>query len=217
MDEGEAGWADLPEELLCHILAWLPNNSVAPVARTCRRWFACSSPSLRTKFSIKQVCSRLELLQWAVQKEGCPMDTTTSAMAASSGQLETLWWAVERPDGGVPCPWNEMTCWCAARRGDISMLRWTSEKGCPWQPQALCEVASSFGHLAVLKWVIEEQGRDNIDYRVCHEMAERKGQAEVMQWIHDKAGPVQSILAHPGYVMFGNSTVQQGQPRRPPH
>jgi hypothetical protein len=53
------------------------------------------------------------------------------------------------------CPWNEETCYLAAKGGHLEMLQWARENGCPWNWQT-CWKAAEGGHLEVLKWASEK-------------------------------------------------------------
>ena len=45
-------------------------------------------------------------------------------------------------------------CDAAARSGQLEELKWTREKGCPWDGRT-CSNAAKYGHLEVLKWARE--------------------------------------------------------------
>ncbi|KAL6069312.1 Ankyrin repeat domain-containing protein [Balamuthia mandrillaris] len=114
----------LPEEMLSHVLAKLPEDSVAPAARACRRSYRCSPPLLRHRLSLKWACSSLDALKWG-RANGCPWDEETCRFAAMHGQLEALQWA-----RGNGCPWNEWTCKWAAAAGHLEQVL-LQEKGLP--------------------------------------------------------------------------------------
>ncbi|CAB9521857.1 ankyrin repeat protein [Seminavis robusta] len=46
------------------------------------------------------------------------------------------------------------TCAFAAGHGQLEILKWARENGCPWNEDT-CEMASSGGYLEVLKWARE--------------------------------------------------------------
>ena len=46
------------------------------------------------------------------------------------------------------CPWDEGTCYYAAKEGHVDVLRYAHEKGCPWNPTpTTCYMAAQGGHL----------------------------------------------------------------------
>ncbi|KAL6043262.1 Ankyrin repeat-containing protein, partial [Balamuthia mandrillaris] len=135
----------IPDEVLCHILGMLPESMVAIAARTCRRWFACTLPSLRLKLSVRVMCSRLELLQWAV-RNGYTMDKATCYSSAAQGQFEVLKWALENG-----CPWDKFAFWWAAHRGYLDMVKWLFANH--YTEKKDIEVHST--HLEVLDWAHE--------------------------------------------------------------
>ena len=48
---------------------------------------------------------------------------------------------------------DERTCTSAALEGNLEVLKWAREQGCPWD-EATC--AAKGGHFAVLKWAREQ-------------------------------------------------------------
>ncbi len=52
------------------------------------------------------------------------------------------------------CPWNAVTCSAAAEGGHLSCLQWRRENGCPWN-FFTCSAAASGGHLSCLRWARE--------------------------------------------------------------
>jgi hypothetical protein len=71
------------------------------------------------------------------------------AAAAMVGDLEALK-ALRRAE---IFPWDERTCWRAAKGGHLEVLRWARANGCPWDWRTCAEAAEK-GHLEVLKWAI---------------------------------------------------------------
>jgi hypothetical protein len=69
--------------------------------------------------------------------------------AVTNGLLDLIKWA--RKNG---CPWNEDTCFNAARGGHLEVLKWARENGCPWDSRT-CYNAATGGHLEVLQWARE--------------------------------------------------------------
>ena len=52
------------------------------------------------------------------------------------------------------CPWDEQTCWSAAKYGHIECLKYAHEKGCPWDEKT-CWSAAYYGHLECLTYAHE--------------------------------------------------------------
>jgi hypothetical protein len=65
-------------------------------------------------------------------------------------KLEYLVWAREVKN----CDWNSVTIYAAARQGNLAMVKYCVENGCPMDEDA-CTVAASAGHLDVLKYLHE--------------------------------------------------------------
>jgi len=45
----------------------------------------------------------------------------------------------------------------AAKEGQLSVLQWLREEGCPMNGNKACMMAAKEGHLAVLEWVVKTQ------------------------------------------------------------
>ena len=51
------------------------------------------------------------------------------------------------------CPWDVWTCSHAAGWGHLEVLKWACANGCPWDDYT-CSWAANSGHLEVLKWAL---------------------------------------------------------------
>lgn len=49
------------------------------------------------------------------------------------------------------CPWDRRTCAAAARNSDLEALRWLREKGCPWDSRTL-DAAAEVGAMDLFEW-----------------------------------------------------------------
>ncbi len=91
----------LPNELVAHILQYVPPLWHVLCKFVCRRWHlllmpVCLQPA--NGFMKDVICGgHLEVLQWA-RSQGCPWNEDTCAHAAQKGYLEVLQWA--RMQGG---------------------------------------------------------------------------------------------------------------------
>ena len=47
------------------------------------------------------------------------------------------------------CPWDEWTCWFAAKGGQLEVLQWAHANGCPWDHRT-CANAAEGGHFELL-------------------------------------------------------------------
>lgn len=53
------------------------------------------------------------------------------------------------------CPWDEETCYLAARMGRLNVLQWARKKGCPWHDWH-CEAASR-QHPDTSRWILDHR------------------------------------------------------------
>ncbi|KAL6054459.1 Ankyrin repeat domain-containing protein [Balamuthia mandrillaris] len=180
----------------------------------------------------------LHVLQWALE-QGCPWSPHTFALAARRGHLEVLRWIRANqgqhackewcPDMNAAlegqwevlkwlhfevgcawsgasvcsaiaaignlsmlqwvrdrgCPWDESTCSAAAGKGHLEVLQWAREQGCPWQ-ESTCNKAAMNGHLHVLQWARAHGCPWNED--TCSEAA-LNGHLHVLQWARAQGCP----------------------------
>ena len=59
------------------------------------------------------------------------------------------------PHIAVGCLWNEDMCWHVAGGGNLHVLQWAWEHGCPWDDHTSCAKAAESGFLHVLQWARE--------------------------------------------------------------
>jgi hypothetical protein len=76
----------------------------------------------------------------------------TCAIAASSGQFETVKWLREKG-----CAWCAMTCTGAARGGYLEILRFARENGCDWNALVSTKAAAG-GHIDILNYAHDNGG-----------------------------------------------------------
>jgi len=108
------------------------------------------SGSGRLACAAAAIGGHLRTLQFLVSS-GAKMDPlTTTAACASRFGMGVLAWAC---DNG--CKLRHSAAEAAARRGDVDCLRWLRARGAPCrQDVALC--AAAFGHVLVIKYLMEE-------------------------------------------------------------
>ncbi|KAL6076364.1 Ankyrin repeat domain containing protein [Balamuthia mandrillaris] len=197
----------LPDELLCQVLEQLPEDMVAVAARTCRRWFRCSSPPLRRTLFARRACTRVPLFQWASQNgyaaerwhtcliaaehgalgllqwlraQGWALGGDLCARAASSGHLAVLRWLREQG-----CRWGPEVLGGAAVTGHVEVLEWAKAHGCPDNPN-ICQLAAIWGHLGALKWAREHSYA--WDEEVCRRVVDG-GHLKALQWLRAHGCP----------------------------
>jgi hypothetical protein len=66
-------------------------------------------------------------------------------MGALALHLDILKWARENN-----CPWNERTCYKAARNGHLNVLQWARENDCKWDLKT-CYKASKGGRASAAR------------------------------------------------------------------
>jgi len=95
--------------------------------------------------------------------------------------LSTFVWAVANG-----CQWQfAQTCNTLARAGNLEVLQWAREHGCPLRA-GTCRAAAECGHLEVLKWAREQDCQMN--EATCRSAA-GGGQLEVLMWLREHGYP----------------------------
>jgi len=99
-------------------------------------------------------CSSISMLEcaWNVIDQGKHSQTTFCAQVSLTKKLEFLKWAREEKK----CDWDEWTSVSAAYHGNLEMLKYCVDNGCPVQKD-LCVIVAGLGHLNVLKFLIDEK------------------------------------------------------------
>lgn len=116
-----------------------------------------------------EMARSISLIQFALQLQPYngviyPVDEYICSRAASFGNLELIIWARDpltvKPRGITQIPWDQETCYQAARKGHLHVLAGIRNPDlaggpCPWS-SLLCEYAAQYGHLHILEWVRSE-------------------------------------------------------------
>ncbi|GFR40800.1 hypothetical protein Agub_g1417 [Astrephomene gubernaculifera] len=84
---------------------------------------------------------------------GCPMDMETVRAAARKGHLQVVVWLVEALGAALQLGAEEFSS--AACSGNLELLRWLHERGCPWDADAIAGAAGS-GCEEALEWLVEQ-------------------------------------------------------------
>jgi len=92
----------------------------------------------------------LEILKWLIAN-GCGCCEDLHFMLRSAVILK-CWWMMEI---GVAGPWSASVSNTAATPGNLEILKWLVEQGCPLDPSEVMLRAVSEGYLHVIKWVAE--------------------------------------------------------------
>jgi hypothetical protein len=83
------------------------------------------------------------------------------------------------------CPCDSATCRAAAGGGYLEVLKWLHHQGCPWDA-ATCYAAATGGHLEVLKW-LHNTGCP-WDSETCYAAA-TFGHLEMLKWLRNQGCP----------------------------
>jgi hypothetical protein len=100
---------------------------------------------------------------------------------------------------------NEAVSRVAAQRGDLEMLRWLQEHGCPWRTHSILNEAAS-SSIELTAWVKRQPGV------VCNEdtmnIAARKGLTAVCEYLHAEQCPWSALTCFYAAVHGRLSTLQ---------
>jgi hypothetical protein len=126
------------------------------------------------------VMGDFELVRWCYE-HGCPWDASRAAIyAAHSSNVELMSWVLQQPGTQLcmnvmcvavwqssaamcqylhtqHCPWSVTSSWHAANKGDVDLVRWLIDNGCPFHARELCMAAAQAGRTEVLD-CLQQQG-----------------------------------------------------------
>ena len=142
-----------------HVLQWAHENglpwSVRTFASRCR--WRHRHPAVPTRQWLPLECDTCASAASMAASKRCSTCAPTTAPATS-----TCYFAATRGHMEVlrwahenGCPWDGDGVRSAGGRGDLETLQWAVARGCPLQDR-VCSAAASGGHLAVLQWARSE-------------------------------------------------------------
>ena len=133
--------------------------------------------------------TKLELLKWAREVKQCEWDEKTIKVAAAIGNLEMLKYCFSNE---CPCD-EEMSCKLAAKGGNLDCLRFLFDKmnlsretGIETATQAALQ-AVKYGHLYIVKYIVEERKIPEVVKVSCVTNAARYGRLDCLNYSVDEA------------------------------
>ena len=128
-------------------------------------------------------CSSISMLEcaWNMIDQGKDNEAMFCARVALTNKLEFLKWAREEKK----FEWDELTSVSAAYHGNLEMLKYCFDNGCPLRKD-LCAIVAQHGHLNMLKFLIDEKKLE-YDERVVIAGAGSIGNLDMLKYlIEDK-------------------------------
>jgi len=166
----------LPDDILKNVFTKLPSSHrfISPVSRTFRNLYELSTKEeFKNKTHTYSISSEPALDIYLDEAKYCRFrEMEASRVGAGAGQIGFIeksgkWNQFTPRDAANKgqlhvlkwlrergCPWDEWTCYWAAHGGHLKILQWVREEGCPWDWQT-CNAAAWENNLDVLKWAIE--------------------------------------------------------------
>jgi len=141
-------WRDLLENYILKELNSIDQKQLYSSFKDAREAIKRSGIKLIKGFKIEDLTS-LSQLEIAWVHRAMPQEWFCSRVA-SMNKLEYLVWVREVKN----CDWGLLTIYAAARQGNLSMIKYCVENGCPMDEHA-CYWAAREGHLDVLKYLHE--------------------------------------------------------------
>jgi len=148
-------------------------------------------------------CSSISTLEWAwnVIDQGKDSKAMFCARVAMTEKLEFLKWAREEKK----CDWDDKTSEMAAYYGNLEMLKYCVDNGCPLRKD-ICAIVARNGHLNLLKFLIDEK-KLAYDEKQVMGNAGYGGNLDMLKYlIEDKkhTNPMSQILAFRETIRFGH-------------
>jgi len=150
-----------------------------------------------------QECSSISMLEWVwnVIDRGKHSQVLFCAQVAGRNKLEFLKWAREEKK----CDWDDKTSEMAAYYGNLEMLKYCVDNGCPLRKD-ICAIVARNGHLNLLKFLIDEK-KLAYDEKQVMGNAGCGGNLDMLKYlIEDKkhTNPMSQILAFRETIRFGH-------------
>jgi len=163
---------------LCEASARVGNLQVLQMARKRHCWWGVST------FRGAMEKGHFDLFQWAY-RAGCQWDSeirnVVAFYAAYYGNIQVVQWALDHD-----CWVGDATSTGAVMGGQLGMLKWLCELGCPLHDADASEYAAKSGNLAILKY-LHQQGC-LFDEETCSAAA-GNGHLETLRWLREQGCP----------------------------
>jgi len=151
----------------------------------------------------------IEVLEWLV-KEGCPLFDTAREAAIEANHLKVLKWLITHGCPGTikidyslavrysrheifkwlveqKFRWDEGLPISAALIGNLDVLKWLREEGCPWDDERVVLTAVKHSQFEVLRWATQIGcSWPEIDPWLVVKWTYSENDIKVLQWIHDE-------------------------------
>ena len=129
--------------------------------------------------------NKLELLKWAREEKKCRWDEKTINTAAHQGNLEMVKYCVANKFRVYKFPIGWRTFACAARNGDLEILKYLLEEMKASWDWSTAAWAAQNGHLHILEYLVERK-YDKYDERACM-WAAVNGHLDCLRHLHETA------------------------------
>lgn len=196
------GWGDLPAAVAREVVRAL-GEEWRPIARHASKAFRLAvsellreaetghqSPGLvplpcPLPIGAEVVTATPELLEWAVEGQGCPLSPSLTLAAAAGGRVEVLRRAAALDP---PLPLHPGAVVIAASKGNLEALKFLADSAHQMLDERTLLVASTNGHLDVVQWLVEESCPRS-PY-LCMQAA-KEGHFHVVRWLRGRGFPLE--------------------------
>lgn len=121
----------------------------------------------------------LKLLQYILQN-GCEWHDSIFNEAALHGHFEMVKWIYQRH------PMNLFTSKFIAQSGNLAMLDWAFQHGCPWSKNDILPNAAGSGNIDMMIFLVDKGA--TLSKVACNEAAS-KGHHEALKWLRSQGCP----------------------------
>jgi hypothetical protein len=132
-------------------------------------------------------CSSISTLEWVwndmnwgkKDKSGKVMDQAWfSEQVAGTNKLEFLKWAREVKH----CEWDKRTTNKAASKGNLEILKYCFDNGCPYDEEQACLLAAGKGHLDCVRFLFDKVKPSRETEKEAALIAAIKGQTDIVKY-----------------------------------
>jgi hypothetical protein len=183
-----------------HILQFLHGNGYQWHADTCRvaihgghlsvlQWLyehGCPRDASAMKKATAAV-GNINIMDWLLQRDGAELPELVMCTAAFHGQLTMCEYLLDKR-----CPLASRVCTHAAQGGQLNVLIWLRQHGCPWNDLAVVWLSAHSGSIDTMAYILQHTTfLHDVTLRMMSDMlrtAGALGHLAVAQWLRDERG-----------------------------
>ena len=153
------------------------------------RWcYHHGCPGIKRVANMAAGSGKVNLMKWAV-KYGSHLTDDALVIACQNGRRFTILWAL-----ASGCHWTPASLLATLRTKQFGIMKWIVKLGCPVSPTALEVVASTSGNVEVAQWLHERGAYITADTKA---LAIENGFTDMIAWLMNTRTDVNNVFEEP--------------------